>query len=85
MKLGNYIITFKKTAPKNLTAVGEISGLALQALRAIGKNEITEDEIKKIQHLLHKEKATKLEHDIKLAPSWIREIMKPVLKKMQHD
>ena len=85
VKLGNYVITFKKTAPKNLTAVGEISGLAIQALRAIGKDYVTEDEIKKIQGLLHKEKATKLEHDIRMAPAWIREIMKPVLKKMQHD
>jgi len=27
-----------------------------------------------------KEKKTKLEYDIRLAPVWIREIMKPVLK-----
>ncbi|HRJ98273.1 MAG TPA: DUF6088 family protein [Ignavibacteria bacterium] len=85
VKLGNYVITFKKTAPKNLTAVGEISELAIQALRTIGKESVTEDEIKKIQALLMKEKMTRLEHDIRLAPAWIREIMKPVLKKMQHD
>jgi len=54
--------------------------LAIQALRTIGKEQVTPDEIKKIQHLLLKENKTKLEHDIRLAPVWIREIMKPVLK-----
>lgn len=85
VKLGNYVITFKKTAPKNLSAVGDISKLAIQALRAIGKENVTEDDVKKIQALLMKEKPTRLEHDIRLAPAWIREIMKPVIIKMQHD
>ena len=63
-----------------MAAVCEISGLAIQALRTIGKEQVTPDDIKKIQHLLLNEKKTKLEHDIRLAPVWIREIMKPVLK-----
>lgn len=79
IKIGNRIITFKKSTPKNVAAVGEISRLVIQALRTIGKNNITEDEIKKIQQLLMKEKITKLEHDIRLAPAWIREIIKPIL------
>lgn len=80
IKIGNRTVTFKKATPKNVAAVGEISGLAIQALRTIGKDKVTEDEIKKIQELLKKEKPTRLEHDMRLAPAWIREIMKPVLK-----
>lgn len=80
IKVGNTTITFNKTTPKNVMAVGEISQLVIQALRTIGKANVTEEEIKKIQHLLMKEKKTKLEHDIRLAPAWIREIMKPILK-----
>lgn len=85
IKIGNRHITFKKATPRNVAAVGEISRLCIQALREIGKEHVTEDEIKKIQHELLKEKPTRLEHDIRLAPAWIREIMKPVLKKLQHD
>lgn len=85
IKIGNRSIIFKKATPKNVAAVGEISGLAIQALRTIGKDKVTEEEIKIIQQLLMKEKPTRLEHDIRLAPAWIREIMKPVLKKLQHD
>lgn len=85
IKIGNRHITFKKATPRNVAAVGEISRLCIQALREIGKDHVTEEEIKKIQHVLLKEKPTRLEHDIRLAPVWIREIMRPVLKKLQHD
>jgi hypothetical protein len=46
---------------------------------------VTADEIKKIQKVLGKEKKSKLEHDIRLAPAWIREIMKQVLNLMAHE
>jgi len=85
VKIDNRTITFKKATPKNLAAVGEISRLVIQALRTIGIDKITEDEIEKIQLLLRKEKKTKLEHDIRLAPSWIREIIWPVLKNMKNE
>jgi len=85
IKIGNTSITFKKTAPKNVAAVGEISQLAIQALRSIGKEKVSADEIKKIQQVLGKEKKSKLEHDIRLAPAWIREIMKPVLNLMADE
>jgi predicted transcriptional regulator of viral defense system len=85
IKIGNTSITFKKTAPKNVAAVGKISQLAIQALRSIGKEKVSADEIKKIQQVLGKEKKSKLEHDIRLAPAWIREIMKPVLNLMADE
>ncbi len=83
--IGKLTITFKKATPKNVATVGEISGLAIQALRTIGKENVTEDEVGKIQELLKKEKRTRLEHDIRLAPSWIREILKPVLEQITHE
>jgi hypothetical protein len=85
IKIGNTSITLKKTAPKNVAAVGKISQLAIQALRSIGKDKVSADEIKKIQQVLGKEKKSKLAHDIRLAPAWIREIMKPVLNLMADE
>lgn len=80
VKIDNRNIVFKRVSPKNVATVGEISGLAIQALRTIGKENVREDEIIKIQELLKKEKPTRLTHDIRLAPSWIRAIMQPILK-----
>jgi Family of unknown function (DUF6088) len=78
IKAGNQTITFKRTTPKNLSAIGEISKLVIQALRSIGKENVTPEQVKKIQQLLQKEKKTHLQHDIRLAPAWIRQIMQPL-------
>ena len=80
IQVGKHTIIFKKTTPKNVAAVGEISGLVIQALRTIGKDHVTAVEIEKIQQLLKAEKPTRLQHDIRLAPVWIREIMQPILR-----
>lgn len=79
INIDNRNIVFKRVSPKNVATVGEISGLVIQALRTIGKENVREYEIIKIQELLKKEKPTRLAHDIRLAPSWIRTIMQPTL------
>lgn len=76
---GKRSITFKKTAPRNLAAIGQISAVAIQALKEIGKDNTTPDELQKILELLKKEKLERLEHDIRIAPEWIRNIMKQAL------
>jgi hypothetical protein len=78
--LGKRKILFKKTAPKNLSAIGKISGLVIQALKEIGKANATESEIQIILKQLEKEDHYRLEHDIRLAPEWIRIIMRKALK-----
>lgn len=78
--LGRRKIVFKKTAPKNLAAIGKISSLVIQALKEIGKDKITESEIQIILNHLSKEEPYRLEHDIKLAPEWIRVIMRKAIK-----
>ncbi len=85
IEIGKYIIKFKKTAPKNLAAIGEISKLVIQALRNIGKDNASKEEIERIQQLLKKEKTTHLQHDIRLAPVWIRKIMLPVIKQKENE
>jgi len=79
VKAGNYTITFKRTTPKNLSARGSISELAIQALKSIGKNNVTKEEEEIIIEHLKKEKRSHLEHDIRLAPEWIRKIMRKAL------
>ena len=73
-------IVFKKTSPKNLAAKGMISSLVIQALKVIEKDKIREDEKRKVIDLLKKEDAENLNHDILVAPEWIRVIMREALK-----
>ena len=48
-------IRFKRTTPKNLATKGEISGLTVQSLREIGKNNLISSELERINDLLQKE------------------------------
>ncbi len=75
IKIGKQTITFKKTSAKNLSAIGSISKLVIQALRDIGKDKVTEEELQKIRELLKTEKAYHLQHDLKIAPEWIRKLI----------
>ncbi len=74
--IGKRSILFKKTCPKNLSTIGPISSLVISALKEIGKDNAYDSEIKIILEHLRNEDSYKLEHDIVLAPEWIRKIMR---------
>jgi hypothetical protein len=74
IKIGKQTITFKKASSKNLAFVGEISTLAIQALRTIGKDQATAEEIKQIKNILKNENPKHMQHDLQLAPVWIRKL-----------
>ena len=76
LKIGKRTIKFKKATPKSLAAKGKLSRLVIQALKEIGKENITEEQLSKILELLLKESKKDLMHDIPLAPVWIQNIMK---------
>jgi hypothetical protein len=55
--------------------------LCIQALKELGKGKVTEKEKQIIIKQLENEEQSRLEHDIRLAPEWIRIIMREALKK----
>ena len=83
IQIGKRSILFKKTSPKNLAVEGEITGLAIQALRVIEKGKLSGSQQQKIVELLKKEKPETLRHDIPLAPEWIRKIIRMALPENQ--
>lgn len=80
IKVGKRTITFKKTSPKNLLPKGEISSLAIQALKTIGQNKLDNDTSKKLQTILEKEMKENILHDAKLAPAWINKIIMQAIR-----
>lgn len=76
IKVGNQTITFKRASARNLSAIGEISRLVIQAMKTMGKHKVTEDELRRIRELLKQEKPFHLQHDMKIAPEWIRKLLK---------
>ncbi len=76
IKVGKQTITFKRASARNLSAIGEISSLVIQALRTIGKDKVTDEELNRIKELLKQEKPFHLQHDLRIAPEWIRKLLK---------
>ena len=79
---GKASIKFKKTIPKYLALRGKIMTLVIFALKEIGQKQISDEHLSKIKNALEKEKKEHIEHDIKLAPEWIANIL---LKLIQND
>ncbi|GAP72940.1 DUF6088 family protein [Candidatus Symbiothrix dinenymphae] len=75
INIGKGTIKFKKASAKNLSAIGEISKLAIQALRTIGKGNATAEEVEHIKKVLQNENPKHLQHDLLLAPVWIRMLL----------
>lgn len=78
--IGKGSIVFKKTTPRNLATIGKVSTLAIQALKAIGKEYLAPEQKEIVIRQLQKEEPSRLEHDIRLAPEWIRKIMREAIK-----
>lgn len=76
IQIGKRTIVFKRTSPKNLLMKGDISSLAIQALRTIGQRHVDTDTIQRIQVLLQNETKENILHDAKLAPAWIASILR---------
>jgi len=85
VKVGNRTILFKRTSPKNLSVKGNLSGLVIQALKAIGKDQVSEAEIEKILPILQKEHPSNLVHDKELAPAWIAKFFDQALNQHPYD
>ena len=79
ISIGKRSLRFNKTAPKNLSAKGKNTALIIQGLKAVGKEQVTEEMKVKAHELLSKEKQADVMLDMMLAPEWIRIIMKEAL------
>lgn len=75
------IIHLKRGVPSNFSYRGKLMPMLHQAMRAIGKDTITEGDVAHIAHLLlaHPEPRT-WQYDIKLLPAWERNIVQPIIQ-----
>lgn len=86
LSLGNRTVTLKHGAPKNFAFRGKLMQELVQALRSIGENNITQEDELRIAKLLAEtpEKAT-IEHDLLLAPVWMRQLIKRNIKGQDNE
>jgi len=76
VKIGSMTIQLRRTTPRNMATAGRLSGLVIQALRALGKEHITPGRIEHLKRTLPAEKRRELVKDVKLAPAWMHTFLR---------
>ena len=85
VKVGKRNIVFKNVVQKNFQYHGKLLPLIIIALKELGEKNVTDVILEKIKLQIQDsnldERKTML-HDLHLAPSWIKEILYPIIKQV---
>lgn len=81
IKIGTATIELRHTTAKNMAMAGRLSGLLVQALRELGKENITMDRLEHLKRVLPTETRQELLKDVRLVPEW----MQPIFRKLASE
>ena len=86
IKIGNRSIALKRSVPRNFAYKDPLLPVLVQALKAIKEENLTEEHLGIIRRLLedHPQQDT-WQHDIRLAPVWIRKLLTYIKTSIDHD
>ncbi len=70
--LGNLQIDLRRNSSRLLGLAGRTGGLVAQALRGVGKGQVTADHIRRIRHRLPAAARKQLLQNLPLVPAWMR-------------
>lgn len=76
--VGKLAVTLKPTVAKNMATAGRASGVVIQALRFLGKDNVGSEVIEKLCERLNTKDRAQLLKDAKYAPAW----MEPIFRKI---
>ena len=80
VNLSNRKVVLKRGVPKNFCYGTRLISLLVQALKALKKENVGEEELNIIQQLVLKETdKTALAKDVDMMPAWMKRIIKPML------
>ena len=76
LKIGTTTIQLRRTTPKNMAMAGRLSGLLVQALRELGKENVTLERLEHLKRTIPLNARKELLKDIRFAPEWMHSIFK---------
>ena len=84
--IGKRTIRLKRSAPRNFAYKGELMPVLVQAMKAIGKDGLTDEHIGIIHGLLKEHLDSKTwEKDLLHAPAWIRKVLTTLKKSIDNE
>ena len=76
VQIGKRQIILKNTTPRNMATAGRISGLVIQALRHLGRENVDQQIIAQLGRRLDDDARQQLMQDIRYATAWIADIIR---------
>ncbi len=73
--IGAQEIVLKNTTPRNMATAGRPSGTVIQALRHVGKSQVTEEHVTQLRKALSQDEIGQLKRDKIHAPGWMHPII----------
>ena len=80
VKIGATTIQLRRTTPKNMAMAGRLSGLLVQALRELGKDNMTTERLEHLKQTIPLDARQELLKDIRFAPGWMHSIFRELAK-----
>ncbi|HEN3085816.1 TPA: hypothetical protein VAU78_002100 [Streptococcus agalactiae] len=77
-KIGDTILEFKKVNPGEIANMSLKTATVIQAIKSLGKENMTNEVIQKIRENLTEKERTDLMNESKSVPSWIYEVIREI-------
>ncbi|HEM9167510.1 TPA: hypothetical protein U3H31_000226 [Streptococcus agalactiae] len=77
-KIGDTVLEFKKVNPGEIANMSLKTATVIQAIKSLGKENITSEIIQKIRENLTQEERTDLMNESKSVPAWIYEVIREI-------
>jgi hypothetical protein len=71
VRIGATTIELRRTTPRNMATSGRLSGMVIQALRALGQRNITPERIARLRRAIPAKERARLLKDLRFAPAWM--------------
>ena len=71
VRVGATTIELRRTTPRNMATSGRLSGMVIQALRAVGQRNITPERIARLRRAIPAKERARLLKDLRFAPAWM--------------
>jgi hypothetical protein len=71
-------VVLKQTTPKNLATAGRVSGVVIQALRFLRRQQVGSEVVAKLRERLQPAERRQLVKDIPLAPAWMAPVFREI-------
>lgn len=71
VRIGATSIELRRTTPRNMATSGRLSGMVIQALRAVGQRNLTPERIARLRRAIPAKERARLLKDLRFAPAWM--------------